>query len=378
MKRNNVLNRNVFQLALSISLALLMPFVIGCNPSDEKPVEPKKETAEKSDQQQLAGKKIASDETANKQLANQKSQSEQAAKQPSATHDFEFHYGVNIKDVPIEAKTRVWFPIATSNPQQTVKIVEEFYPAKIETHQDAVYGNQIAYFETSNRDQVSFHTVFQVSRSESQTDDSKSKLDEKQKKLFLSANKLVPTNGRPVELLNEKLIPEDPMDAGKMLFDLVETHMAYDKSKPGYGKGDAIWACDSQTGNCTDFHSLFISLARNQKIPARFEIGFPVPMRPEGEGKIGGYHCWAWFHINGKGWVPVDISEADKNPEKKSAYFGRIPADRVTFSVGRDIVLKPKSASEPQNYFVYPHVEVDGKVWPKEKIELDFRYVDQK
>jgi transglutaminase-like putative cysteine protease len=31
---------------------------------------------------------------------------------------------------------------------------------------------------------------------------------------------------------------------------------------------------DEETG--TDFHSLFIAMARSQKIPARFQIGFPI------------------------------------------------------------------------------------------------------
>ena len=86
--------------------------------------------------------------------------------------------------------------------------------------------------------------------------------------------------------------------------------------------------------------------------------------------------CWAWFHVDGQGWLPVDISEADKHPEMKSFFCGNLTPDRVTFSTGRDIQLVPASETKPLNYFVYPHVEVDGKQWPKEKIKLDFRYAN--
>ena len=72
------------------------------------------------------------------------------------------------------------------------------------------------------------------------------------------------------------------------------------------------------------------------------------------------------------------ISEADKHPEMKRYYFGRLTPDRVAFSTGRDIQLVPKSKSGPLNYFVYPHVEVDGKVWPKDKIKLELSYKDIK
>ena len=136
-----------------------------------------------------------------------------------------------------------------------------------------------------------------------------------------------------------------------------------------------MWVCDSRTGNCTDFHSLFISWSRANKIPARFEIGFPLPTE-RGEGQIKGYHCWAMFHTEDHGWVPVDISEADKHPKMKEYYFGNLTADRVGFSVGRDIVLTPKQEGPPLNYFVYPYVEVDGKPLPKEQIELRFSYKD--
>ena len=70
--------------------------------------------------------------------------------------------------------------------------------------------------------------------------------------------------------------------------------MKYSKEGKGWGRGDSDWACDSKFGNCTDFHSLFISLARSQKIPAKFEIGFPLPDK-RGAGDIPGYHCWAKF-----------------------------------------------------------------------------------
>src|SRR3712207_7840796 len=40
------------------------------------------------------------------------------------------------------------------------------------------------------------------------------------------------------------------------------------------------------------------------------------------------YHCWAAFAPAGRGWVPVDISEADKHPEMTDYYFGNLTADR--------------------------------------------------
>ncbi|MEL7499386.1 MAG: transglutaminase-like domain-containing protein [Planctomycetota bacterium] len=296
-----------------------------------------------------------------------------------ASRKFTFRYAFTLKDLPRTGKVKIWVPIAESNSHQTVsyELGEELADLKI--NRDQVHKNKIGFLETTGNTEYSFSLEYEVERQVAKLDTSEKTLSEAKSETYLSANKLVPIDGRPAELLANKSVPDEPTDAAKMLYELVETHMTYDKSKPGYGKGDAIWACDSQTGNCTDFHSLFIALARNQKIPARFEIGFPLPpgdSKPE-SNQIGGYHCWAWFHIDGQGWTPVDISEADKHPELKNFYFGALTQDRIGFSKGRDIVLVPAAKSEPLNYFVYPHVEVDGEILPKKNIELNFSFTDR-
>jgi transglutaminase-like putative cysteine protease len=157
---------------------------------------------------------------------------------------------------------------------------------------------------------------------------------------------------------------DDSQEAtARAIYDWVVDNVEYKKVGTGWGNGDTFWACSERYGNCTDFHALFVSLARTEGIPARFEIGFPVPMDRE-SGDIGGYHCWVQFYLPGRGWIPIDASEAAKHPEQREALFGGHPADRILLTTGRDLVLSQVSATEPLNYFVYPYVEVDGKPWP--------------
>jgi hypothetical protein len=151
--------------------------------------------------------------------------------------------------------------------------------------------------------------------------------------------------------------------------------VTYKKEGTGWGRGDSDWVCDSRFGNCTDFHSLFISLARSQNLPARFEIGFSIPP-DQHEGKISGYHCWAWFYLDGRGWIPVDISEADKHPDMKDYYFGNLTVDRVMFSTGRDLELVPKSGTAPLNFFVYPHIEIGGEKISADNLEMQCTFKD--
>ena len=83
------------------------------------------------------------------------------------------------------------------------------------------------------------------------------------------------------------------------------------------------------------------------------------------------------FHPEGKGWIPVDISEANKNPKMKDYYFGNLTADRVAFTTGRDLELSPKQDGEPLNFFIFPYVEVGGKAYPQDKILGKFSYQDK-
>ena len=59
--------------------------------------------------------------------------------------------------------------------------------------------------------------------------------------------------------------------------------------------------------------------------------------------------------------LTLDASEASKFPKNKERYFAQLDQHRIAFTVGRDIKL-PGSKSEPLNYVIYPHVEIDGDI----------------
>jgi hypothetical protein len=137
----------------------------------------------------------------------------------------------------------------------------------------------------------------------------------------------------------------------------------YQKSKNDggdytFGKGNSIYACDIGVGNCTDYHSYFMSLGRTLGVPVRFHMGFPIPS--ESEGTVDGYHCWADYYIEGEGWYPVDISEGDKDPQRKDYYFGTLDNNRVEMILGRDIKLEGYEM-ETTNLFIYPIMEINDQ-----------------
>ena len=298
---------------------------------------------------------------------------------PPATRTIRIDYGGSIKQLPVGARVRVWLPVPQSNTHQKVKRLEATLPASGKVAIEKTYGNKILYFETTAppSGKIEFNTPYIVRRWEVRglSGQNKSPLTTQHRKLFLSANRKVPLKGEQLDALSKVADGKASLSLARSLYDRVDEHVRYDKSKPGYGNGDSLWVCDSRFGNCTDFHSLFISLSRSKGLPARFEIGLPLP--PErGKGTIGGYHCWALFHDKDKGWVPVDISEADKHPEMKQYYFGNLTENRVTFTTGRDIQLVPSQDAPPLNYFVYPHIEVNGLEWPRDKMTKRFTFKD--
>jgi transglutaminase-like putative cysteine protease len=297
---------------------------------------------------------------------------------------FDFTYEVTVTGLDKVKKAKVWVPVAQTDEDQQVTLTDHSVKsgaerAKGEFTTEKEYGNLLFFVETEPDDdgKVNLKLSYRVTRREVKGETGRTRKDDADTiRRFMQPDQLVPIDGKPLELLEGRKLPDDPVKKARVLFDVVNDHMKYDKKGTGWGRGDSVWACDSKYGNCTDFHSLFISLARSQKIPAKFELGFSIPTK-RGEGAVAGYHCWAFFRPEGNDWVPVDISEANKYPNLKDYYFGNLTEDRVTFTTGRDLTLEPKQHGKAVNFLIYPYVEVDGKEYSDDaKIERKFSYKD--
>lgn len=290
---------------------------------------------------------------------------------------FRATYTATVNGIPEGTKeVVVWVPLPASKGPQSVRDVTIDSPYKWTRYHDAIYGNEYVVAKIANPPMdLSVPVRFTAVREEVEFGhpyDTKATARDREREL--EANKLVTLSPRVRKLADELTAGKTgPMDQAHAIYDYLVATMKYDKTIPGWGKGDTERACDIKAGNCTDFHSLFISLARAKGIPARFVIGFPLTAK---DGMVKGYHCWAEFWVKGKGWIPVDASEASKSsdPKVRAFLFGNLDADRVQFTMGRDLVLKPKT-SEPLNYFIYPHAEVAGQPVGSPAIALQFEEV---
>lgn len=281
------------------------------------------------------------------------------------------------------AKMDVWFPIPSSTDFQRIHDVKIEAPGSVTTAKDSA-GNSVAHFrlQGSSLDQkkpVEVRVSFTAERSEALFSSGRSQESAESRRSFaayLLPNRLVPTSPR-VSQLAEKLSATSPdaISKARAFYQYLIENGTYEKTTPGWGRGDSERFCDVKRGNCTDFHSLFMALSRAEKIPVRFKIGFPL--KPEKEGTIPGYHCWAEFHADSKGWIPVDASDAAKSTDvtRRAYLFGNLDPDRVEFSTGRDLTLAPPQHDGPVNFLIYPYVEVDGKAFAETKIRLEYKDV---
>jgi transglutaminase-like putative cysteine protease len=295
---------------------------------------------------------------------------------------FTFHYAFTVKNLPAGKRVRIWIPGAQSDAYQDVKIISAKGDLPVKKTRESKYGNEIYFAETGGATQAELHfeVEYDVVRHERVALNSAphvvaASLTTKERQEDLQPDALVPVTGLPADLaVKVTQAKTEPLDKARAIYDYVFTTMKYDKTGTGWGHGDVLYACDAKKGNCTDFHSLFIAMARSQGIPARFEIGFPLPPDKH-SAEIAGYHCWADFYVEGKGWLPVDISEAWKHPEKRDYFFGSHDVNRVQFSMGRDLRLNPAQDGKALNYFVYPYVEVGGQEYANVSLAFSFEDV---
>lgn len=300
-----------------------------------------------------------------------------------ASRTFQFTYQTVVKAIPPGAgKVDIWLPYPTSSAYQTIDRVSIDAPGPITISREPKFGNSILYLRVDHPTQreIPVEMTFTATRREhvnrpaAPVSKHPRALNAEQRALYLKPDRLVPTDGkiRALALQVTKGKSTD-QEKARAIYEYVTHSMKYDKSGQGWGRGDALYACDALHGNCTDFHSLIIGMARSIGIPARFSIGFPLPP-VRGSAEIPGYHCWAELYLQHVGWVPLDSSEASKHPEKFDYFYGAQDENRVQLSTGRDLTLSPRQAGEPLNYFVYPYVEVDGK--PYTAIDKQFAVRD--
>lgn len=246
---------------------------------------------------------------------------EEAAKLGKAA-TFNARHELVIKVPAGSSKVRVWAPLPLDVSQQKVTNlkIECPYPHRVETAAD---GNKYAYVEVANPNVPEFKltTTFQIERKEVLTDvDPKrakplSDTDRQKMTEHLRANTHVIIDDRIRQVAKEVVGEEkNPLLAARKIYDWELQYVDYWVKDPDNKKasptGSTEYCYTSKTGNCTDFHSLWTSVARASGIPTRMVYGSFFKKDLNNVDKDQSYHCWPEFYVSGMGWIPHEIGRA--------------------------------------------------------------------
>ena len=211
---------------------------------------------------------------------------------------FRFSYSAAVPEVPASAKqVRLWIPVPLETPDQTItNLVFKVgssgaentstgnKPADLKdgtttvlkwTYHDLAGGfGRSVCVETAGKP-IQIELAFDVTRYETKGGGQATPAELNELK---QPDNMIPLDGKVAAVAASLKVPSDPRAAARSLYDHTLERMKYDKPEgQPWGRGDAEWACDARFGNCTDFHSYFMGLARTKGLAARFEMGFPIP-----------------------------------------------------------------------------------------------------
>jgi len=327
-----------------------------------------------------------------------------AVAQPLRQATFELRNEIKVKVPEGAQRLRVWVALPQDNdPAQLVRDlkIEAPYAYRIERDSE---GSRVLYLEAANpKDkEITIVETFGLTRREirDQVDASKARpltdADRARFAKYLEANKHVVIDSEIKKLADEIVGNEtNPVLAARKLYDWVLENVEYwvkdPKNKKASPVGSTSYCLTFRTGNCTDFESLWASLARARGIPTQIVYGSFLKPDLRAQDQDQSYHCWAEFYAPGLGWVHHDVAVADlyhgefpvnadnerllrltvadgvfgNDPAKVNYYFGNLDERRVVWSRNRDLTMTPRQDGEPVNALPKAYVEVDGKVHPE-------------
>jgi transglutaminase-like putative cysteine protease len=298
-------------------------------------------------------------------------------------------------------RVRVWFAVPQEDPYSIVSHFNVNMDGDygVQYARDS-WGNRVGYvdIETPIRDQVLVKEEFDLTRTEVRNtiNAAETRPLTEQERLALAAY-LQPATHVMVNDEIRKLAAsitggeQNPVLVARKLYDWTYKNVNYWVKDPEHLKASPVGSSDyclrTKTGNCTDFHSLFASLAISSGLPVRMVYGSLLKPTLNGMEVDASYHCWIQFFAPRLGWLPLDASLAniyaediplnDKNKklvelttstgyhgadkDKVEYYFGNLDERRVVWSMGRDLIMQPPQDEGPINSLPKIYVEIDGK-----------------
>lgn len=286
-------------------------------------------------------------------------------------------FKINLKAPDNSKDVRIWIPYPVSDENQTIEDVKidgnySFHGI----YKEKEFRNSILYAEWKNPtgDRILTYT-FKIRRKEvvkKEFPKIEPPFNEKDFAKYLAPTSLSPTGGKAKEIAeNITKGKKTTLAKARAIYDWIVDNMYRDPQIKGCGIGEVEKLLESLGGKCGDIHSVYVALAKSVGIPSREIFGIRIPKGIDGD-MTKAQHCWAEFYLPGYGWVTIDPSDVRKimlekklnlgeEKEFREYYFGAVDENRISYGIGRDLILNPPQKDGKLNYFMYPYAEAEGK-----------------
>ena len=288
---------------------------------------------------------------------------------PAAERTFEITYIAEVEVEEPSGTLTMWLPYPKRDDHQDVRLISIEAPVATKVYQETLYRNSMLYLSTpleGIESPLRVEMSFRVTRREYEERDFE-ELEDPFGFVDASASRWLGPN---------RAIPGDDTVAAAASSIVGEEEAFVARARALF---DAIVADGAPAGTGASPQDAFIAMSHSLGIPVRFHAGFVIPQvdeeEEEEEGTVEAGDGWAEFYVPGFGWVPVDVLGARRSDgsDGPDAYFGRIDANRVELSLGRDLTLNPQQAGPPVDVFLEPYAEIDGSPVRDIRRELHYR-----
>ncbi len=187
-----------------------------------------------------------------------------ADESPSRERHVRFSYVTEIGPIDPSAQSlKIWIPLPREDAFQHVTgiSVESALPSRIVDQKSD--GNRLVFIEAKGRlpQTIVVKLTADVVRRQESADLRKAAAGRAEPAdgafaEYVRPDALVPTTGR-IAKVSAQLDDGSatPFEEARIIYEYVTSVMRYDKTGTGWGRGDAIYACDVRRGNCTDFRA---------------------------------------------------------------------------------------------------------------------------
>lgn len=255
---------------------------------------------------------------------------------------FNIRYKASFESLTANNHIKIWMAKPLNSECQKINNFSISHTPK-KTYKDG-QGNEILYFEFINTKKIEIKMEIQAElwKQKIITQNNAaviSKIYPKSIKRFLKNENFLEQK-LEIKNLAFKIAGKEKLDLDKIktIFDFITKNFKY--CYPIEKRGVKYLDLNGLKGDCGEYSSLFVTMCRILKIPAKNQTGFVIFPKKK---KIA-EHGWASVYLKPNGWLDMDTQYAslEKNETATKKYFARRNDYRIIFTTGFNVPLKPR------------------------------------